>query len=78
LSATGHWISDSISYNQKTRRGKKYDYHTYGVAGSEVEVDLLTGNHEILETEILMDLGRPLNPGVDIGQIEVGCSVENF
>ena len=70
MSATGHWVNDSINYDPKTRRGKKYDYHTYGVAGSEVEVDLLTGHHEIIETEILMDLGRPINPGVDLGQIE--------
>ena len=30
----------------------------------------MTGQHKLLETEILMDVGRSLNPRIDIGQIE--------
>jgi xanthine dehydrogenase/oxidase len=40
------------------------------VAIAEVEVDVLTGDFHVLRADVAMDLGRSLNPSVDIGQIE--------
>jgi xanthine dehydrogenase molybdopterin-binding subunit B len=37
---------------------------------SEVEVDLLTGHHVIIRTDILHDCGNSLHPEIDRGQIE--------
>uniref|UniRef100_M4F1M8 Aldehyde oxidase/xanthine dehydrogenase second molybdopterin binding domain-containing protein n=1 Tax=Brassica campestris TaxID=3711 RepID=M4F1M8_BRACM len=45
-------------------------YLNYGVAVSEVEVDLVTGQTTVLQTDILYDSGKSLNPAVDLGQIE--------
>ncbi|CAH8390733.1 unnamed protein product [Eruca vesicaria subsp. sativa] len=45
-------------------------YLNYGVAVSEVEVDLVTGETTVLQTDILYDSGKSLNPAVDLGQIE--------
>ncbi|XP_028790413.1 abscisic-aldehyde oxidase-like, partial [Neltuma alba] len=45
-------------------------YLNYGVAVSEVEIDLLTGETTIMQTDIIYDCGRSLNPAVDLGQIE--------
>lgn len=41
----------------------------YGVGLSVVEVDCLTGDHQVLKSEIIMDLGSSLNPSIDIGQV---------
>jgi len=40
------------------------------MAVSEVEVDLLTGSHKILRTDILHDVGDSINPNIDKGQIQ--------
>ncbi|WZZ45091.1 hypothetical protein YC2023_041350 [Brassica napus] len=45
-------------------------YLNYGVAVSEVDVDLVTGHTTVLQTDILYDSGKSLNPAVDLGQIE--------
>ncbi|KAF8113609.1 hypothetical protein N665_0047s0017 [Sinapis alba] len=45
-------------------------YLNYGVAVSEVEVDLVTGQTTVLQTDIVYDSGKSLNPAVDLGQIE--------
>ena len=45
---------------------------------SEIELDILTGQHKLLEAEILMDVGRSLNPAIDIGQIEGAFTQDLF
>ncbi|KAK7300353.1 hypothetical protein RJT34_11197 [Clitoria ternatea] len=45
-------------------------YINYGAAVSEVEIDLLTGETRVLQTDIIYDCGQSLNPAVDLGQIE--------
>lgn len=47
-----------------------YFYFTQGAAISEVELDVLTGDHTVLRTDIKMDVGRSINPAIDYGQIE--------
>lgn len=59
-----------IDYDWETKTGERYyDYFTSGVACSEVEVDVLTGAHHIISTDIIMDVGDSLNPAIDIGQV---------
>ena len=47
--------------------------YTQGVAATEVELDLLTGDHTTRSLEIIMDVGRSINPNIDYGQIEGAC-----
>lgn len=71
LSATGFFIVPAIWFDKETGTGV-FPYFTHGVGCSEVEVDTLTGDYKILRSDIVMDIGRSLNPGLDIGQIEGG------
>lgn len=64
LSATG--ISDFAKSKDP------YDYFVYAAALAEVEIDVLTGEVEVLQVDISYDCGQSLNPAVDIGQIEGG------
>lgn len=45
-------------------------YPIYGVAASEVEVDMLTGQHLIRRVDLIEDTGVSLNPKIDVGQVE--------
>ena len=70
LSATGFYSTPDIGFNTKTCIGKPFNYYTYGAGSSVVEVDCLTGEHTVLRTDIVMDLGESINPAIDIGQVE--------
>lgn len=70
LFATGYYAAPKIEYNPETNTGNLFEYFTYGVAVSEVMIDCLNGDHQVLRTDIVMDLGESLNPAIDIGQIE--------
>ncbi|CAB3223396.1 unnamed protein product [Arctia plantaginis] len=70
LAATGFYAAPKIEYDPDTNSGNLFEYFTYGVACSEVIIDCLTGDHHVLRTDIVMDVGESLNPAIDIGQIE--------
>ena len=72
LSAVGFYATPSIRWDREKGRGKPFYYFAFGMAVTEVLIDVLTGRHEILRTDILHDVGDSLNPGIDIGQIEGG------
>jgi xanthine dehydrogenase large subunit len=61
-----------LSFNKLTGRGNAFLYFTQGVAASEVSVNRLTGELKVQRVDILMDLGRPVNEGLDIGQVTGG------
>ncbi|WP_246589902.1 xanthine dehydrogenase molybdopterin binding subunit [Marinobacterium ramblicola] len=72
LSATGYYRTPKIWYDREHARGRPFFYFANGAAVSEVVIDTLTGEYRVLAVDILHDVGRSLNPGVDIGQIEGG------
>ncbi|KAL1959974.1 hypothetical protein VTO42DRAFT_642 [Malbranchea cinnamomea] len=74
LVATGFWKMPKIghqwgNYDPETQKPMYY-YFTQGAACTEVELDLLTGDHTVLRTDIKMDVGRSINPAIDYGQVE--------
>jgi len=72
LSATGFYRTPKIHYNRKAAKGRPFYYFAYGAAVSEVALDTLTGENRVVAVDILHDVGRSLNPAVDLGQIEGG------
>lgn len=77
LSAAGFYSTPHLTWDSETNSGNIFNYFTYGVACSEVEIDCLTGDHQVIRTDIVMDLGSSLNPAIDIGQIE-GAFIQGY
>jgi hypothetical protein len=53
LSSTGYHATPDIGYDFKTNTGNPFNYFTYGVACSMVEIDCLTGDHQVSLTNRL-------------------------
>jgi xanthine dehydrogenase large subunit len=70
LSTTGFYKTPKIHYDRATATGRPFFYYALGAACSEVEIDTLTGEYEMLRTDIIQDVGKSINPIIDIGQIE--------
>lgn len=70
LSSTGYYATPKIHYDRAKAEGRPFFYFSHGVALSEVEVDILTGENTVTRADILHDVGNSLNPALDIGQIE--------
>jgi xanthine dehydrogenase/oxidase len=51
-------------------KGRPFNYFTQGVAYTEVEIDVLSGNHRTLRSDVIVDVGSSVNPAIDVGQIE--------
>ncbi|CAN5118815.1 xanthine dehydrogenase molybdopterin binding subunit [soil metagenome] len=72
LASTGFYATPDIAYDRPSHHGRHFSYFAYGAAVSEVVIDTLTGEHRVLAVDILHDVGRSLNPAIDLGQIEGG------
>jgi xanthine dehydrogenase large subunit len=70
LSATGFYSTPKIHWDREKATGRPFYYFAYGAACSEVLVDVATGEMKVLRTDILHDVGRSLNPALDLGQVE--------
>jgi xanthine dehydrogenase large subunit len=70
LSTTGFYATPEIYYDREKAEGHPFFYYAYGIALSEVEIDLLTGENSLTRVDILHDVGNSINPALDVGQIE--------
>ncbi len=70
LWSDGFYATPGLHWNREKLQGRPFFYFAYGAAVSEVLVDTLTGEWRLLRADLLHDVGRSLNPAIDIGQIE--------
>ncbi|EQC41233.1 hypothetical protein SDRG_01208 [Saprolegnia diclina VS20] len=83
LSAHGFYIvpNENCGYDWskpvEAQTSTAFNYYTTGVACTEVELDVLTGDVHMTQVDIYMDVGASINPAIDIGQIE-GAFLQGF
>ncbi len=70
LWSDGFYATPGLSWDREKLQGRPFYYFAYGAAVSEVLVDTLTGEWKLLRADVLHDVGRSLNPAIDIGQVE--------
>ncbi len=72
LSAAGFYKTPKLHWDRDKAKGRPFFYYAYGAACSEVVIDILTGEMKVKRVDVLHDVGRSINPAIDIGQIEGG------
>jgi xanthine dehydrogenase large subunit len=77
LGERGFYATPGVDFNRQTGRGTPFLYYTCGVACSEVLIDRFTGEMKVPRADLLMDVGKSINPGIDRGQV-VGAFVQGM
>ncbi len=72
LWSDGFYATPGLHWDKQSLSGSPFFYFAYGAAVSEVIVDTLTGEWKLLRVDLLHDAGSPINPAIDIGQVEGG------
>lgn len=65
----GFYSTQGLDWDADRGCGVPFLYFTQGTAISEVEIDRFTGMMHVRRCDVLMDIGKPINPGIDRGQI---------
>ncbi|MFN3705162.1 MAG: xanthine dehydrogenase family protein molybdopterin-binding subunit [Thermoflexales bacterium] len=74
LSAHGHWSAPKIAWDHHHGRGTPYMAYVYGAQIAEVEVDLRTGNVQVLHIWAVHDIGKVVFPQGAYGQLYGGIA----
>ena len=72
LSAHAHYATPGVFFDRTKEKGQPFAYHVYGCAAVEVTVDCLRGTYTIDKVSLVHDVGKSLDPMIDLGQIEGG------
>jgi xanthine dehydrogenase large subunit len=70
MTASGYYKTPKLHWDRDKAKGRPFFYFAYGAACSEVAIDILSGEMKVRRVDILHDVGRSINPAIDIGQIE--------
>ena len=69
LGARGFYATPIAGFDVTTGQGSPFFYYTQGAAAAEVRIDRFTGDLVVTRVDLLIDIGRSINPGVDRGQV---------
>jgi xanthine dehydrogenase large subunit len=65
----GFYATPGIDFDYATGKGSPFYYFTNGACVAEVTIDRYTGALTIDRLDVLMDIGKSINPGIDRGQL---------
>jgi xanthine dehydrogenase large subunit len=68
LGERGFYATPGVDFNRETGQGNPFLYYTNGAAVAEILLDRFTGDVKVQRVDLLVDIGRSINPGVDRGQ----------
>ncbi|MDZ4182613.1 MAG: molybdopterin cofactor-binding domain-containing protein, partial [Candidatus Cloacimonadaceae bacterium] len=77
LAAYGYYSTRGLHFDRDTGKGKPFHYFVSGCALSRVQIDLLSGEHRILDTYIVHGNGSTLHEDIDRGQI-IGAFIQSY
>nr|VFK46315.1 MAG: xanthine dehydrogenase large subunit [Candidatus Kentron sp. TC] len=72
LSAQAHYATPNLHFDEEKGKGECFAYYVFGVAIIEVTVDCLRGAYRVDSVKVAHDLGKSLDPAIDLGQMEGG------
>jgi len=72
LGERGFYATPGVDFDRESGTGTPFLYYTTGCAVAEVTIDRFTGQFDIDRIDLLMDIGRSINPGIDRGQVVGG------
>lgn len=77
LGERGFYATPRLDWDWTSGRGSPFLYFTMGTACAEVLIDRFTGDLKVVRADVLMDIGTPINPGVDRGQL-IGAFIQGL
>lgn len=77
LAAYGYYKTPGLHFDRDQGRGQPFHYYVYGCALSQVEIDLLSGEHRLLKSYIVHENGKSLHEEIDRGQI-IGAFIQSY
>jgi len=70
LSALAHFATPALRFDRSTGEGRPFFYHTWGAAFVEATLDTRLGTYTVDAVRMVHDVGRSLDPRIDLGQAE--------
>jgi xanthine dehydrogenase large subunit len=77
LGAYGYYATPDLFFDRDLGQGHPFHYYVYGSAIARVQLNLLSGEHEVLSTHIVHENGQSLHPEIDKGQI-IGAFIQGM
>lgn len=69
LGARAFYATPGLEFDREAGKGAPFFYYTNGAAVAEVLIDRFFGDVKVQRVDMLMDLGRIINPAIDRGQV---------
>ncbi len=70
LTSQYFYSTPSLHFDRALSKGHPFAYHVFGTALFEVTLDCLRGTYEIDEVNVVHDVGKSLQPSIDLSQAE--------